>query len=549
MATNTTTAAAPRGLGFDPWGPVWRLLTSVRAAVVYIALLALLGLAGTVIPQIPEAMRGNDAAVAAWVESQEGTFGPLTDPMHRLGFFNLFTTRWFLAALAFLVVFVTTCTFNRLAPTWRNVVRPPKSVPESFFERAHNRATLAAAAPERLTAALEAMRFRTETRRRDGATYVFADRFAWAQLGTFVSHLALILFLAGGLVSWATGFTASVFTGEGTSVPIFAVSNANQIQVRVDDAIGVYGDEGNPLDFRTHLTIFENGREVKAGVTTVNDPLEYGGYRFHQVAFFGDGAELRIREVATGNTVFLETFPMEEVTAAPRVTISDGARTLVSDVIAPTDFLGYASGTTVRVSPEQVLWVGITAKGEDAWQVVAFDPRAQSESAAARIDEGAEAALGALTVRFDGVEALPAAVGVQIPGSGDNEVLAQMVEGADGEESLLLVSQGKPAISLARGEPTVVDGYEYTFGGRREFAGISVKRDHGSWFIWAATAMLLIGLAITFYVPRRRLWIKITPERTQVAALAEKSGGFEKDMRILARRTGLPVPRELEEDD
>jgi hypothetical protein len=60
--------------------------------------------------------------------------------------------------------------------------------------------------------------------------------------------------------------------------------------------------------------------------------------------------------------------------------------------------------------------------------------------------------------------------------------------------------------------------------------------------------MLVGGLAITFYVPRRRLWIRLTRERTQVAALAEKSGGFEKDMRILATRLHVAIPPELEEE-
>jgi cytochrome c biogenesis protein len=103
-------------------------------------------------------------------------------------------------------------------------------------------------------------------------------------------------------------------------------------------------------------------------------------------------------------------------------------------------------------------------------------------------------------------------------------------------------------MTLAPGEPFTVDGYEYTFEGQREFTGISVKRDRGAWFIWVATGLLLAGLAVTFYVPRRRLWLKLTAGETRVAALAEKSGGFERDMRTLARRLDVPVPPELQEE-
>jgi cytochrome c biogenesis protein len=134
-----------------------------------------------------------------------------------------------------------------------------------------------------------------------------------------------------------------------------------------------------------------------------------------------------------------------------------------------------------------------------------------------------------------------------VPGT-DQQVLAQLDRDPSGAASLLLTAKDQPPIALATGQPVTVGGYEYTFEGQRAFAGISVKRDAGAWFIWVATAMLLLGLALTFYVPRRRLWIKLDESGTRVAALAEKSGGFEKDMRALARRMDVAVPPELEEE-
>lgn len=544
----TARAAARARPAFDPFQPVWRLLTSVRFAVMYIAALAAFGLLGVLIPQVPEAMRGNDAAVDAWLDTQRGTFGPFTGPMHTLGLFSVFQAKWFLGALGFLVVNVTVCTFNRWSPTFRNVFHPPERVPDSFFDRAHNRTTLAAVPPAAAAAALRRMRFRLRVREEGGATYVFADRFGWAQLATFVSHLALILFIAGGVITNLTGFTAQAFAGEGTTWPVFPVKDPGQMQVRIDDAVGVYGPKGNPLDFRTHLTIFQHGREVKSGYTTVNDPLEYHGYRFHQAAFFPSGAELRVREVATGNTIFHETFALEDTTAAPTVTIAgaDGA-TLLSDVITPTDFLDTASGSTVVVpGRDGVFWLGITTR-DDAWELIAYDPRASGSTQQLRLLEGESGDLSGMRVTFDRVAAVPSALGMGIPGSA-HPVLAQLGDAPGGGRTLTLVASDRPAISLGERDPVVSGGYEYTFEGTRAFAGISVKRDHGAWFIWVATGMLLTGLAVTFYVPRRRLWLKLTPARTQVAALAEKSGGFEKDMRLLARRLGVETPPELQEE-
>src|SRR4029079_12230745 len=128
---------------FDVFGPIWRILTSVRVAGFYIATLASFGLLGVLIPQVPEPRRGTAAAISAWVDAERGTFGPATDTMYHLGLFEVFHARWFLFALAFLVVNVSTCTFNRGSPTFRTVSHPPVRVPDRFYERAHNRTELA----------------------------------------------------------------------------------------------------------------------------------------------------------------------------------------------------------------------------------------------------------------------------------------------------------------------------------------------------------------------------------------------------------------------
>ena len=77
------------------------MLTSVRFAVFYIGTLAFFGFLGIIIPQIPEAMRGNNTAIQAWLQTKEDTFGPFTDTMYRLGLFSVFQSRWFLFALGF----------------------------------------------------------------------------------------------------------------------------------------------------------------------------------------------------------------------------------------------------------------------------------------------------------------------------------------------------------------------------------------------------------------------------------------------------------------
>ena len=274
--------------GFEPVVAVWRPLTSVRFALALIGFLAFAGLLSIVLPQVPVVVRDSPAAVDAWVEFQKGKFGPFTEPMHRLGLFTVITSRWFLASLGLLAVSICAYTVERFLAIWRNVARPQERVPESFFDRAANRvafATAGAATAPKLEALLRGRRYQVHTAREGKTTYLFADRFAWAQMGTFVSHLALVVLLAGGLVSKFGGHTSALFIAEGASSPVFAVSHPNQMQVAVIDAVGEFDSEGLPLDYRTELVIYQGGEEVARGVVTVNGPLSYGGYTFYQTGY------------------------------------------------------------------------------------------------------------------------------------------------------------------------------------------------------------------------------------------------------------------------
>ena len=77
----------------DPFRATWRLLTNVRWAIGLIAFLVLAGLLGVVVPQIPANVRGDALAEVQWLAVQEDRFGFLTDPMNRLGFFDVFHAR------------------------------------------------------------------------------------------------------------------------------------------------------------------------------------------------------------------------------------------------------------------------------------------------------------------------------------------------------------------------------------------------------------------------------------------------------------------------
>ena len=62
--------------------------------------------------------------------------------------------------------------------------------------------------------------------------------------------------------------------------------------------------------------------------------------------------------------------------------------------------------------------------------------------------------------------------------------------------------------------------------------------------------MAIVGLAITFYVPRRRLWVKVTTAGA-LAGVAERTTRFGRELRLLGAALGSKdalLPEDLSDD-
>lgn len=388
----------------DPLYPVWRWLTSVRAAIVLIAILTGFALAGVIIPQVPPQLLGSPAAVAGHIDAQRPTFDhvpaatlllpllgfgvwlairvaapraraalqprplrglplslsliglglllglvidalggvgalALTDALAEFpwlydtngGIFNLFNQPYWFALVALLALSITTCTTSRFPPIWRNVRRPQRRVNDRYFERARQRLDFANPAPaaataDALAAALRRRRFSVRAETRDGAHYLFADRYGWVQLATFVSHLALILLVVGTLLTKFAGEELQFWVAEGESRPLFATGgDRQQVQVIVDDAIARFNDEGQALDFRSLVRVTSGGEEVGAGEVTVNGPLHAAGFRVHQAAYWEHGAALQVRDAGSGQLLYSEALLLQQQFFGPRISITQAS--------------------------------------------------------------------------------------------------------------------------------------------------------------------------------------------------------------------------------
>jgi cytochrome c biogenesis protein ResB len=575
MAERTLSTEAARGWSrsfglLNPLRAVWWLFTNVRFAVVLLAVLCAISLLGVILPQMPLNVRGDVVAEKEWLDVQEGNFGFLTDVLDRAQFFDIFHARWFGVLLAITSLSTGAYVLSRLPGVWRAVTQPRKRVPDRYFAMAPNRLEQPGRIePDRLITVLKRQRYRVERFDESGETYLFADRFAWAQLGSLLTHVAVIVFILAAVVSKADAFESPLFLSEGGTLPVFPVRHTGQIQVELRDAHGEFAADGRPLDYRADLTLYRRGEEVKQCSSTVNTPCTYDGYKFYQSAYFGFGAGIEVLNLASGDVIYRETLALTGLTRSPHVTIrtAEGARVLdetlvLTDELQASDF-SYR-GTLVHLPDDRLLTVGLQSGENGEEHLVVLEPGESDNLVRVALAEGESGESGGLVVSYVSTVEIPSAAVSEVPlpdsAAGDdvNLKLSNVVYGTDrasaGDSARIAPPSGLPtltlsglmpqALTLRPGESAEIDGYRYTFLGQREFAGITVRRDRSDYLVWAGVLLIVLGLVATFWVPRRRLWARITPARAWLAGQAPAHARYTRELRGLARAAGAKLPEE-----
>jgi cytochrome c biogenesis protein len=74
--------------------------------------------------------------------------------------------------------------------------------------------------------------------------------------------------------------------------------------------------------------------------------------------------------------------------------------------------------------------------------------------------------------------------------------------------------EGLEPVVLVRGDTAQPGGTDFSIGLRDfgEFTLLIAKRDPGQGIVWTAFGLLITGLLITFWMPRRRVWARVAPD-------------------------------------
>ncbi len=265
---------------------IWKFFASVKLTVGVLLTLAATSVLGTLIPQ--------NADPALYFQK----YGEkLFRVFWLFDLFDMYHSWWFQFLLLLMTLNLLVCSVDRLSSTWQ-VIFPRKPVfNRAQFEKLPGRRTFTASGtPEELLARYQSLVARRFRRSRlettpDGGV-IFAEKGRWSRLGAYVVHLGVLLLLIGALVgSWA-GFEGFVNIPEKESADSIQLRSNGQphqlpFSVRLDRFQISFYDEHNrmPKEYRSTLTILEDGQPVMTRDILVNDPLRYRGINIFQSSY------------------------------------------------------------------------------------------------------------------------------------------------------------------------------------------------------------------------------------------------------------------------
>jgi cytochrome c biogenesis protein len=492
---------------------VWRYYTSMRTALLLLALLALAAIPGTVIPQ-----RGLDPVKVDNYIAAHPQLGPLMDKLY---LFDVFAAPWFKLIFVLLFVSIVGCVIPRIRLHARALVRRPPNTPRNLMRMTASTSwETTEPAPEvanRVHAALRSKRWRADVRAEpDGVVTVAAEKGYLRETGNLVFHISLLLLLVGIAVGGLYGYKGTVLVTKGGGFanareaydvfqpsPEFRDSQLAPFSFTMSHFAVTYLG-GEPTTYNAYIT-YKSSPSVDAAPydIRVNHPLDVDGAK---VFLVGHGYSLRMRVtnahgqvVYDGDTPFLPDnteFASHGVVKLPHLGAGEGQLGLTG-FFYPTAGLSPTSGlVSVNPAPKNPV-LSLAAWTGDLG-----------------LDSG-------------------------VPQSDYSLDVSKLTDIGN--------TQLQPGRSV-----TLRNGAKVTFLGVDQWATFQVAHQPGKTTVLIAAILIIAGLLGSLRVRRRRFWIRAIPagaggqaQSTVVTAagLARTDvGGFIDELDDLADQIGRPKP-------
>ncbi len=401
--------------------PLWQFITSIKLAVFLLITLAITSIAGTIIPQ--------GEPLQKYLEHYGPTFFKVIKTLH---LYDTYHSWWYLSLLGLFSLNLISCTLKRLPFTLKLYKRDALATDPDKLTRMPFKAVwevnpqLEEGKKEEIVSSFSKKSGGiTGEREVAGGKLYVSEKGKWSHWGLYGLHASILVILIGAIIGSFLGFKGFIMLMEGSAADEIIDRQSGQkiplgFTVRCDSFTVSFYDTGAPKEFRSDLTIIDNGKEVLHKALRVNDPLEYKGITFYQASYQA-APQVTLRVVTSDGRQRTFTVPTFEKALWPETNLALGVLQYlpsVHGVPAVRVWVEYGSG------PAQAIWV---LKGHDK-----------------------EVKLGDNLFRF-----------------------------------------------------ALLDAKE------KYMTGLQIKKDPGVWVVWLGCTALILGFAVVFWVPHRKMWLWI----------------------------------------
>lgn len=268
---------------------IWYFFNSLKLTLFVLIALAVVSIFGTVVEQ--------NAPVEQYV-TQYGEKWTRYILYTRLN--DMYHAWWFLMFLAALALNIIVCTFERFPPKWKSLLdHKPEKFDPGIIDKFSHRETVSLndgsdAVKERLLKVFKKKKFGVVALGTKGDYSFYAWKGRMGRLGSDVTHISLLLILAGAIVGSYAGYKDffAVNVGGTVSVP------QADFKLRLDKFWIDYYDSGQIRQYNSVLTVVEDGKDVMEKQIWVNEPLFYKGIRFYQSTYGQSWNRVREAQIA-----------------------------------------------------------------------------------------------------------------------------------------------------------------------------------------------------------------------------------------------------------
>jgi cytochrome c biogenesis protein len=454
---------------------LWRFLASLKLTVVLLLCMAVLSIIGTLIPQ--------SLAPQEYVQ-RYGIFGYRLIALFDIA--DMYRSWWFVGLMLLLVINIVVCSIDRFQYAYKIIFVKKPNFDLKQYRNRQNRQDFTADIPcDRLRSPFEralVKKFRfCEVVGTEKGFAVTAEKGRLTRLGVYVVHLSIVVLLFGGLIGSKFGFEGFVAIPEGEAADSIRLHNTGQMlklpfTIRCDSfVLSFYEGTRRPKEYRSSLTIIEEGREVLRKDIVVNDPLTYKGIGIYQSSY--GRADDRAPVPA-----------LQDID--PSVPLELAFRSAASGMIYTRTA---AIGQSVQL-PE----------GLGEFVLEQYIPSAE----------------------FRGMDLGPAFVGRLVPPQGDTQKVTLPLQYPKFDN----MRSGAVVVSIAN--PTDRQPVQ-----ERYYTGLQVVHDPGVWVVYAGFILLIAGCAVVFFMSHQQVVIEVTGKgNTSEVMISGKSNKYKIGLEMKLER-------------